>query len=66
MYVYVNVDSSNVEAFKKEFDTFLEKIPDQPTISGLGRSAESNSLLHQIPQSMLNRKSRKHTYFVDI
>ena len=50
-----NVDSNDVEVFKKELDTFLEKIPDQPTISGLGRSAESNSLLHQIPQSMLNR-----------
>ena len=48
-----NIDSNNVEVFKKELDTFLERIPDQPTTSGLGRAAESNSLLHQIQQSNL-------------
>ena len=50
-----NVESDDVEVSMKELDTFLEKIPDQPTISGFGRSAESNSLLHQIPKCMLNR-----------
>ena len=45
-----NLDSENVEDFKKALDTFLENVPDQPTVPGLGRSAETNSLLHQIPQ----------------
>ena len=45
-----NIDSDNVEAFKEVLDTFLERVPDQPTIPGMGRSAESNCLLHQIPQ----------------
>ena len=51
-----NIDSNNVEVFKKELDTFLARIPDQPTTSGLGRAAESNSLLHQIQQSKLTSK----------
>ena len=45
-----NIDSNNVEDFKAALDTFLERVPDQPTIPGMGRSAESNCLLHQIPQ----------------
>ena len=50
-----NIDSHSVDIFKAKLDIFLNNIPDQPTIAGLGRSAESNSLLHQIPQFMLNR-----------
>ena len=50
-----NTDHNNVDIFKKKLDIFLSNIPDQPTIAGVGRSAESNSLLHQIPQTMLNR-----------
>ena len=50
-----NTDNNTVDIFKKKLDIFLANIPDQPTIAGMGRSAESNSLLHQIPQSMLNR-----------
>ena len=31
--------------FKKHLDIFLSGIPDQPTVTGLGRAASSNSLL---------------------
>ena len=51
-----NLDSISIDTFKAELDRFLANIPDQPTVSGLGRPAESNSLLHQIPQFMLNRQ----------
>ena len=50
-----NIDSDSVDSFKSHLDNFLTEIPDQPTIAGLGRSAESNSLEHQIPMFMLNR-----------
>ena len=49
-----NIDSDNPDIFKMALDSFLENVPDQPTVPGLGRSAESNSLLHQIPQMKLN------------
>ena len=41
-------------AFKTHLDKFLEKIPDQPTIPGLSRSANSNSLSDQIHYKMSN------------
>ena len=44
-----NIDSDNVETFKAELDKFLSLVPDQPTIAGQARAAETNSLLHQIP-----------------
>ena len=44
-----NLNSSCVDTFKKNLDDFLSNIPDQPTVSGLGRPADTNSLLHQIP-----------------
>ena len=44
-----NIDSENVETFKTELDKFLSLVPDQPTIPGHPRAAETNSLLHQIP-----------------
>ena len=44
-----NIDSDNAAHFKKELDTFLSDVPDQPTVAGHGRAAESNSLLHQLP-----------------
>ena len=44
-----NMNCENVETFKKNLDNFLLNVPDQPTVSGLGRAAETNSLLHQIP-----------------
>ena len=43
-----NIDSENVETFKSELDKFLSMVPDQPTIPGHARAAETNSLLHQI------------------
>ena len=49
-----NIDSDNVDLFKSELDSFLHSIPDQPTIAGCGRAAESNSLFYQIPVYMLN------------
>ena len=44
-----NIDSENVEVFKSELDKFLSLVPDQPTIPGQPRAAETNSLLHQLP-----------------
>ena len=47
-----HIRDSNVattEAFKTLLDNFLQTIPDQPTVSGLVRGAETNSLIHQIP-----------------
>ena len=38
-----NIDSDNVEIFKKELDSFLSLVPDQPTIAGYPRPAETNS-----------------------
>ena len=43
-----NIDSENVQTFKTELDKFLSLVPDQPTIPGHARAAETNSLLHQI------------------
>ena len=41
-------DTSNiVGSFKKQLDKFLAKFPDQPTIQGHARAANSNSLLDQ-------------------
>ena len=44
-----NINSDNVETFKNELDSFLRLVPDQPTIPGHPRAAETNSLLHQLP-----------------
>ena len=44
-----NIDSEDVTLFRYELDSFLSGIPDEPTIRGSSRGAESNSLLHQIP-----------------
>jgi hypothetical protein len=40
--------SDHVDLFKNHLDVFLSSIPDQPKVTGLGRAAESNSLLHQL------------------
>jgi Reverse transcriptase (RNA-dependent DNA polymerase)/Endonuclease-reverse transcriptase len=39
---------SPVETFKRHLDQLLSTIPDQPTIPGLHRASESNSLVHQM------------------
>ena len=44
-----NFESVHAEAFKANLDKFLSQVPDQPTVSGLVRAAETNSLLQQIP-----------------
>ena len=44
-----NENSGDFELFKNHLDIFLAKIPDQPTIPGLGRAAVTNSLLDQVP-----------------
>ena len=44
-----NINTDHVDYFKNHLDVFLSAIPDQPTVTGLGRAAESNSLLHKLP-----------------
>ena len=44
-----NENSGDYALFTNHLDIFLSGIPDQPTVPGLTRAAESNSLLHQIP-----------------
>ena len=44
-----NSDHGDVLMFKNHLDIYLQNIPDQPTVAGLGRAAQTNSLLHQVP-----------------
>ena len=47
-----NINASNpaeVLMFKTTLDTFLRGVPDQPTIPGRPRAADTNSLIHQLP-----------------
>ena len=44
-----NINSDHADLFKANLDAFLSEVPDQPTVPGLTRAAETNSLLHQIP-----------------
>ena len=44
-----SMNSQHIDYFKNHLDVFLSSIPDQPTTTGLGRAAMSNSLLHQLP-----------------
>ena len=44
-----SMNSQHLDYFKNHLDVFLASIPDQPTMTGLGRSAETKSLLHQLP-----------------
>ena len=46
--------SEHQDRFKQNLDAWLTEIPDQPTVPGLQRAAVSNSLLHQVPISLLN------------
>ena len=43
------MNTQHIDTFKNHLDVFLSSIPDQPTVAGQGRAAESNSLLHQLP-----------------
>ena len=49
-----NITSDKVHHFKTKLDDFLKDIPDQPTVAGEMRAAETNCLLHQIPMSRVN------------
>ena len=44
-----NSDHGDVLMFKNHLDIYLQNIPDQPTVAGLTRAAQSNSLIHQVP-----------------
>ena len=44
-----SMNSEHVDIFKNHLDVFLMSIPDQPTMTGLGRAATTNSLLDQLP-----------------
>ena len=50
-----NSDHRDISMFKNHLDIYLQDIPDKPTVSGMGRVAESNSLLHQIPLFEINQ-----------
>ena len=41
----------SIDDFKKELDKWLEKIPDEPTVSGRGRRGKTNSIIDQLPYS---------------
>jgi ribonuclease P/MRP protein subunit RPP40 len=43
-----NMKGTTLDSFKWELDKFLSTVPDQPTLACRQRSAENNSLLHQI------------------
>ena len=46
--------SGTVEQFKNGLDCWLLEIPDQPTVQGRARAANSNSLLDQVPMHQRN------------
>ena len=46
-----NANHGDLLMFKNNLDHFLSSIPDQPTMPGLTRAADTNSLLHQVPMS---------------
>ena len=48
-----NISSDKVQHIKTKLDTFLMKVPNQPTSANEGRDADLNCLLHQIPLSRL-------------
>ena len=43
------MNTEHIDMFKNHLDIFLTSIPDQPTVAGLGRAAQTNSLLDQLP-----------------
>ena len=44
----IDFDSLTLNTFKNRLDVFLSTIPDQPTIPGHSRVAETNSIIDQI------------------
>ena len=51
------MNTEHVNMFKNHLDTFLATIPDEPTMTGLGRAADTNSLLHQLPMFYTQNKN---------
>ena len=49
-----NSEHGDVLMFKNHLDIYLQNIPDEPTVPGLGRAATTNSLLYQVPLYELN------------
>ena len=50
-----NITSDKVSDFKSKLDLFLREVADEPTTAGVGRVAETNSLLHQLPLAKQQR-----------
>ena len=48
-----DTSTGTVDQFKAGLDSWLSTIPDQPTIPGRLRAAQSNSLLDQAPLSIM-------------
>ena len=46
--------TGTVVQFKAGLDSWLSTVPDQPTVPGRQRPAETNSLLHQVPMHLKN------------
>ena len=44
-----SMNTDHVDTFKNHLDTFLLSVPEQSTMTGLGRAALNNSLLEQLP-----------------
>ena len=44
-----SMNSDHIDVFKNHLDVLLTSVPDQPTVTGLGRAALTNSLLDQLP-----------------
>ena len=41
--------NGHVDLFKNHLDMLLYSIPNKPTVTGLGKAADSNGLLHKLP-----------------
>ena len=52
-----NMNTEHIENFKCNLDSYLSQVPDQPTVAGQQRAAETKSLLHQKPMLNLNLNS---------
>ena len=47
-----DIATDHQDRFKENLDAWLYEIPDQPTLPGCQRAADTNSLLHQVPMMM--------------
>ena len=51
-----SMNNEHVDFFKNHLNVLLSSIPEQPTVTGLGRAAKSNSLRHQLPMCYTQTK----------